>query len=424
MFSEKFRVLRHSAFRRLITARFFGNIASNAQIVAVGWQVYSATNSAWYLGMIGLAGFLPFVVMSLFSGLLIDRFDRLKVLTISYSIYTLAALLLLLNAWLDATRVWPVFIIMGIVGMVRAFTLPTQQALTPNTVPRSDLGAAISLGASTNFLAIMIGPALGGLLYGLGAHVVYAVTAAMVVISISVLLKLKIASTPLKREPFSFDNLFLGLRFIRHRRAVMGAISLDLFAVLLGGATALLPIYAHSILQVGPFGLGLLRTAPALGSMIMAVSLAWRPLTAGAGKIMLWMVGFFGIATIVFGLSTNIYLSLFALLILGGTDMVSVYVRQTLIQAGTPDEMRGRVGAVSSLFIGASNELGEFESGVTASLFGTVPAVVIGGVGTILIAIFWAIGYPELRKVDLSPEGLDKLSEAGQASMTHLKAKS
>ncbi|MDI9409678.1 MAG: MFS transporter, partial [Candidatus Pacebacteria bacterium] len=380
--------------------------------------------SAWYLGMIGLAGFLPFVVMSIFSGMLIDRFDRRKVLTIAYCIYTVAALLLFVNAWHDPTRVWPVFIIMGIVGMVRAFTLPTQQALTPNAVPRSDLAAAISLGSSTNFLAIMIGPALGGLLYGFGADVVYATTAGMLLLSIAVLLKLRITAPPLKREPFSFDHLFLGLRFIRHRRPVMGAISLDLFAVLLGGATALLPIYAQTILQVGPVGLGLLRTAPALGSMIMAVSLAWRPLTAGAGKIMLWMVAFFGLATIVFGLSTNIYLSLAALLVLGGTDMVSVYVRQTMIQAGTPDEMRGRVGAVSSLFIGASNELGEFESGVTAAIFGTVPAVVIGGVGTILVAIFWAIGYPELRKVDLSPEGLDRLAEAGQASMAHLRTKS
>ena len=423
MISDRFRVLRHSAFRRLVLARFFGNIASNAQIVAVGWQVYAATESAWYLGMIGLAGFLPFVVMSLFSGMIIDRFDRRKILLISYVIYSVAALLLFLNAWLDARRVWPVFIIMGIIGMVRAFTLPTQQALTPNAVPRSDLAAAISLGASTNFLAIMIGPALGGLLYGFGADRVYFVTACLLILSIAVLMRLQIKAPPLQRQTFSLSNFFIGLRFIRHRRAVMGAISLDLFAVLLGGATALLPIYAQTILQVGPVGLGLLRTAPALGSMVMAVWLAWRPLTEGAGAIMLWMVGFFGLATIVFGLSTSMVLSLAALVVLGGTDMVSVYVRQTLIQAGTPDEMRGRVGAVSSLFIGASNELGEFESGVTASIFGTVPAVVIGGIGTILIAVGWAVAYPELRRVDLSPKGMDELAEAGQASMNQLKVK-
>ena len=235
MISDKFRVLRHSAFRRLVLARFFGNIASNAQIVAVGWQVYAATESAWYLGMIGLAGFLPFVAMSLFSGLIIDRFDRRKVLLIAYVIYSFASVLLFLNAWLDSGRVWPVFIIMGIIGMVRAFTLPTQQALTPNAVPRSDLAAAISLGASTNFLAIMIGPALGGVLYGFGAETVYLVTACLASLSIAVLMRLQINAPPLQRQAFSLDNILIGLRFIRHRRSVMGAISLDLFAVLLGG---------------------------------------------------------------------------------------------------------------------------------------------------------------------------------------------
>ena len=416
MLSEKFKVMRHAAFRRLLAARFFGNLASNAQIVAVGWLVYDATQSTWYLGMIGLAGFLPFVVMSIFSGHFVDRFDRRKLLILAYLVYFSCSSLLFLNSWLETNRIWPVFIVMGIIGMVRAFTLPTQQALTPNSVPRSDLGAAMSLGASTNFLAIMVGPALGGLLYAFGADVVFGVTALLMIGALLVLLKLKIKSTLATREPFQLKFLFMGLNFIRSRREVMGAISLDLFAVLLGGATALLPAYAKDILGVGPVGLGLLRSAPALGSMVMAIYLAWFPLGKAAGNIMLWMVGGFGVATLVFGLSTNLILSLIALVILGATDMVSVYVRQTLIQAGTPDEMRGRVGAVSSLFIGASNELGEFESGVTANIFGLVPSVVIGAIGTIVVAIGWAWYFPELRKVDLSKAGIDQLAKKGKVS--------
>jgi MFS family permease len=405
-----FAVLRHHDFTCLIGARFFGSIAIQMQDVGIAWTVYNLTGRPLDLGLVGLAEFLPAIGLALVTGSVVDRYNRRWIVLISYLIYCLCAVLLLGLG--QHRQVWPILAIVILFGTARAFAFPALQALLPNLVPRAELGQAIALSSSSNQLATIGGPALGGLIFAVGPNLVFGVAAVSFAASSILLYAIRLRAVPVERTPVTWANLLAGVKFIRSRQALLGAISLDLFAVLLGGATALLPIYARDILMVGPTGLGVLRSAPAVGAALTALYIASRPLGAGAGRIMLFCVGIFGIATVVFGLSTNFWLSLASLVVLGCTDMSSVFVRSTLVQVATPDGMRGRVSAVNSVFISASNELGQFESGITAAWFGTIPAVVLGGVGTIVVAAVWAAIFPSLRRVDLSASGLEELAAA------------
>lgn len=403
-----FAVLRHHDFACLIGARFFGSIAIQMQDVGIAWTVYNLTGRPLDLGLVGLAEFLPAIGLALVTGSVVDRFNRQRIVLVCYLIYCLCAMSLL--ALGQHRLVWPILGVVLLFGTARAFAFPALQALLPNLVPRAELGQAIALSSSSFQLATIGGPALGGIIFAFGPNWVFAAAAASFAMSSALLYSIRLRAAPFERTPVTWANLLAGVKFIRSREALLGAISLDLFAVLLGGATALLPIYARDILMVGPTGLGVLRSAPAVGAALTALFLASRPLGQGAGQIMLICVGIFGVATVVFGLSTNFWLSLAALVVLGCTDMSSVFVRSTLLQVATPDAMRGRVSAVNSVFISASNELGQFESGITAAWLGTIPAVVLGGIGTVLVAALWAAVFPSLRRVDLSASGLEELA--------------
>jgi MFS family permease len=392
---------RHRDFTLYCIARFVSAMAIQMQNVGIGWMVYDLTRDPFALGFVGLLVFMPAVGLVLFTGHAADRFDRRRILTCCYALAALTASGLL---WFSSghSGVWPIYGLVLLFGCSRAFAGPAAQALVPNLVPLAEFRNAIAWASSVGQTATIIGPAAGGLLYALGgSEVVFGTaTAAFALTSISFA---AIRPKPPKaggREPVSWVTLLAGLQFIRSRPAIMGAVTLDLFAVLLGGATALLPIFARDILHVGPSGLGVLRSMPALGAVTMALLMAYRPLTRRSGRRMLQAVAVFGLATIGFGLSTNLYVSLACLFVLGAADMISVFVRQTLVQIDTPDAMRGRVAAVNTVFIGASNELGEFESGVLAGLVGTVGAVVLGGVGTLTVAALWARWFPALRDRD------------------------
>jgi MFS family permease len=328
------------------------------------------------------------------------------VLAACFTLEAVCALLLLAFAahGLDSAR--PVFAVMVLFGIARAFAMPAGQALLPNLVPREQFGTAVALNSSTWQVATIAGPALGGVVYLLGAPVVYASVAVLLAVSVGLLLGLRRGGGHAQAaEPPGWYTLLSGLRFVRSRRPVLGAISLDLFAVLFGGATALLPVYAADVLHVGPTGLGLLRTAPGIGAALCGVALGFAPITTRVGRWMFGGVIVFGLATVVFGLSQSFALSLAALAVMGAGDMVSVYIRHLLVQLETPDEIRGRVSAVNAVFIGASNELGEFESGLTAAWFGTVPAVIVGGCATLVVAGTWTRLFPEIWKMDRFPAG-------------------
>jgi MFS family permease len=370
------------------------------QGVAVGWQVYAITKDPFDLGLIGLAQFMPFVVLVLPAGQVADRFDRRLILVGCYALEVVCAVLLLVFSLAHITTPWPVFATLVLFGTARAFAMPTSQAITPNLVPREAFGNAVALNSSTMHVATIAGPSLGGLLYVTGADTVYTIVSALLVVSVIMMWQVRLPTIERSREPATWHTVLEGLRFVRSRPVVLGAISLDLFAVLFGGATAMLPAYAHDVLHTGPEGLGLLRTAPAIGAAGTAVLLAFVPIVRNVGRFMFGGVIVFGIATVVFGLSRTFELSLGALILLGAGDMVSVYIRHLLIQLETPDEIRGRVSAVNAVFIGASNELGEFESGVTARWFGLVPSVVIGGVATLVVTGFCMRMFPALRKMD------------------------
>ncbi len=374
------------------------------QTVAVGWQVYEITRDPLDLGLIGLSQFLPFVLLVLPAGHVADRHDRQRLLAACYALEMVCALLLLAFTLSGLAVAWPVFAVMVLFGAARAFSMPAGQALLPNVVPPALFSRAVAVNSTTWQLSTIVGPAIGGVVYLFGAEVVYASVAALLAGSAILMFGVKAPRPVRSEEAVSLDSLLEGLRFVYRRKVVFGAISLDLFAVFFGGATALLPAYASDILQVGPEGLGLMRAAPGVGAAIVAVALAWRPITRRVGPAMLWGVAAFGLATVVFGLSTSFLLTLAALAVLGAADMVSVYVRHMLVQLETPDAIRGRVSAVSAVFIGASNELGDFESGVTASWWGLRPAVVVGGVASIAIAGWWARAFPELRRMDRFPE--------------------
>ncbi len=393
-------VLRHRPFALFWCARAATAVAFQMQGVAVGWQVYHLTGSAWYLGLVGLAQFLPMFLLTLAVGHVADRYDRRRIAGVCQLVEGVAAGVLALGSasgWLNKEGILAIVLV---TGAARAFEGPTMQALLPGLVPSFLIPRAAAWAASANQTATILGPALGGFLYTAGPAVVYA-TAGFLFLAASTFISLIcIERVPTKREPVTLRSLFAGIAFIRSRPALLGAISLDLFAVLLGGATALLPIYARDILVTGPWGLGLLRSAPAAGALAMSVFLARYPLRQRVGRTMFAAVTIFGLATVVFAVSTSFLLSMGTLAILGAADVISVVIRQSLVQIGTPDEMRGRVSAVNSLFIGTSNQLGEFESGATAALFGVVPAVLIGGVGTIIVVIVWMRLFPRLVGVD------------------------
>ena len=381
-------------------ARVFAMLARQMLTVAVGWQMYALTGSALDLGFVGLVQFLPSFLLVLVSGHVADRFDRRRVLQAAMIVDAAAVLALCIASALGRIDPRAIFMLVFVIGAARAFDVPTMQALLPAVVPERLLARAVAANASASQAAIIVGPAAGGLLYIAGPAVVYGTSAVLFIIT-AALVHFVHPQRTLRRMPAAgLSSVLDGIRFIRSRPEVLGAISLDMFAVLLGGATALLPIYARDILHTGPWGLGLLRSAMAVGALGMALWLARHPLRARAGRRMFAAVAVFGVATIVFGVSRSFALSLVALAVLGASDMVSVVVRQSLMQLRTPDHMRGRVSAVNALFIGTSNELGEFESGVVAAWLGAVAAVVVGGAGTIAIVLLWMRLFPALANVD------------------------
>ncbi len=390
----------HRGFVRLWWARLAGTAAAQMLMVAVGWQMYDLTGSAWDLGLVGLLQFAPALALVLPAGHLIDRHHRGRIVAACLAAQAAVAALLLAAAWGGfASRGWLLAVSVAL-GAVRAFQMPAQQALTPLLVPRALLSRALAFSSAGLQGAIIAGPALGGLIYALGASATYGSCVALFVLGSVLVLRVRYDHAPASTEPPSWDSLLAGARFIWGHKVVLGAVSLDLFAVLLGGATALLPMFAKDILHVGPWGLGLLRGAPAVGALAMSIWLTRFPLRRRAGRTLLAAVAVFGLATAVFGLSTSFALSMAALAVTGAADMISVVVRQTLVQLETPDAMRGRVSAINSVFIGASNQLGEFESGATAALMGPVGSVLLGGVGTVLIAVAWVRAFPALWQRD------------------------
>lgn len=393
-------VLAIGDFRSFLATRFLATLALQMVGVAVGWQVYDLTGDPLHLGMVGLVQFLPAFACALPAGHVADRFDRRRVLLTCLLVQAACLCGLLTLALMPSPPLEALLCVLAVMGATRAFMQPASQSLVPHLVPKEMFPRAVAWVSSAFQTAVIAGPALGGALYAFGVTTVYTVAAVMMAAAAFATSRLKTRLVVHAAVETGLGGLLAGVRYVWTRKDILGAVSLDLFAVLLGGATALLPIYARDILHVGPVGLGLLRSAPAAGAALMAFWLAHHPLERNAGARMFMAVGVFGLATVVFGLSSSFWLSLGALAVLGAADMISVVVRQTLVQARTPDEMRGRVSAVNFVFIGASNELGEFESGVTAALFGTVPAVVIGGIGTLAVAALWAWRFPALRKVD------------------------
>ncbi|MDG4597459.1 MAG: MFS transporter [Candidatus Contendobacter sp.] len=394
------RAFRHRDFTRYWSSRFVSATAIQIQGVAVGWWVYDLTRDPLALGLVGLTIFLPAIGLALLAGHAADRLDRRAILLVCYTMATLAAAGLLGCAWSGVRQVELIYTLILVFGVSRAFANPASQAIVPNLVPAEHLGNAIAWHALAWQTATIVGPALGGLLYAFGAPVAFAAVTLSFALTLGLLAGIRHRLAQRAHESLRWVSLLAGLRFIRSQPVVLGAISLDLFAVLLGGATALLPIYARDILDVGPWGLGLLRSMPAVGAVLMALWLAQRPLQRHTGRRLFQAVALFGLATIAFGLSTNLWLSLACLFVLGAADMISVFIRQTLVQIETPDPMRGRVAAVNTVFIGASNELGEFESGVLATLIGAAPAVVAGGVGTLAVVMLWRRWFPALRDRD------------------------
>jgi MFS family permease len=389
---------RHRGFVLFWAARLCAIFASQIVSVAVGWQVYDLTRNPFDLGLVGLVQFAPALMLVLVTGAVADRFNRRIIVAICMVAEAGCAVAILILTLSGTVSVGAIFAVLFVFGIARAFMNPASQSLIPNLVPTEDLASAIALSASSWQVGTILGPVAGGLLYGLAAESAYGVAAALFVAA--GILVVLVPRPPQKRlpEPANWSTVVAGFRYVWHEKIVFGAISLDLFAVLLGGAVALLPAYARDILDVGPWGLGLLRSASGIGAVAMALYLTWRPVKDHAGLIMFAAVGVFGAAILVFGVSTIVWLSVVALALAGAADMVSVYVRETLIQLWTPDALRGRVNAVNMVFVGASNELGEFRAGSFAALIGVVPAVVMGGVGTIGVAFLWAWLFPELRR--------------------------
>lgn len=417
---------RSRDFRLYQSARLMAIVGAEAQSVAVAWQVYAITHSALDLGFTGLALFLPGLFLMLAAGHVADRFDRRKIILVCYGLQAVCTGVLL---WLSLTetyisngRVWPIYVVLLGIGLGRAFSGPASSAMLPSLVPKGHFVNAVTWGATIYQIANMAGPAVGGLLFTLqmtgvmerwnGEAIVYAFTLAMLTGFLILVGMIRVKMDVSSKKQFSAKTVLAGLEYVWRTKLLLGSISLDLFAVLLGGAVALLPIFATDLLHAGPRGLGLLRAMPALGAMTVSLIMLVKPIKRRAGWLMLCCVGIFGAATIVFGLSKNIWVSLVALVIVGGSDMVSVVIRGSILQLATPPEMRGRVSAVNWLFVGASNEFGEFESGLTASWWGAVRAVVVGGIGTLVVMGAAAGLFPALRRADaLTAESLMEANE-------------
>jgi MFS family permease len=396
-------------------------VGAEAQSVAVAWQVYQLTNSALDLGLTGLALFLPGLFFMLAAGHAADRFDRRKIILLCYELQAVCTVVLL---WLSLSatalahgRVWPIYAVLIGIGFGRAFSGPAASALLPSLVPKDHFVNAVTWGATVYQIANMSGPAVGGLLFTLplagalvawkGAPIVYVFTLAMLLTFIVLVSMIRAKPEQTSKKAFSIRTVLAGLEYVWSTKLLLGSISLDLFAVMLGGATALLPIFAKEVLHAGPRGLGLLRAMPSVGALAVSLTMLVYPIKRRAGAMMLTCVGIFGAATVVFGLSRSLWLSMAALVLVGASDMVSVVVRSSILQLATPPEMRGRVSAVNWLFIGASNEFGEFESGLTANWWGAVPAVVVGGIGSILVTLGASVLFPRLRRADaLTAESL------------------
>jgi len=413
-------------FVRYQLARVVVIMGAEAQALAVAWQVYEITHKAIDLGYTGLMLFLPGLLFILPAGHVADRFDRRQVILVCYSLQAVCSFLLFRFAWVRIHQVWPIFLVLFLIGTGRAFSGPASSALLPHLVPQTHFVNAVTWGSAIFQIANIAGPALGGVLYTLplhhrlhGASLVYALTFCTVLWFLALVGSLHVRPGRMEHRAISKEVILAGIRYVAQTQVLLGSISLDLFAVLLGGAVALMPIFAQDILHAGPSGLGMLRAAPALGALMVSLWMMWRPIRDKAGAKMLVCVGIFGAATVVFGVSKSLPLSLAALFVVGASDMVSVVIRASMLQLATPPEMRGRVSAVNSLFVNASNELGEFESGVTAQWWGAVRAVVAGGVGSLVITGLWSAFFPSLRRAGaLTPEALMNVEREESARET------
>ncbi|WP_206454782.1 MFS transporter [Aurantimonas marina] len=396
---DRFAAFRNPRFLRYWLARFFSTFAIQIVVVSVGWQIYDLTRNPLDLGIIGLCQFLPALLLVLVTGAAADRFSRRLIMGLSILVEAAGALALLLLTWHGLASPLPVFAVLVGFGIARAFFGPSSQSLVVNLVTRQELANAIAWNSSSWQIAAIVGPVAGGLLYGVSPLAAYAIGLTLFLGAAALVLSIRAPARKRVPEPASFATVVAGFRYIWSQKVVLGAISLDLFAVLLGGAVALMPVYARDVLEVGPWGLGLLRAAPGVGAVSMAIWLAAHPIKDKAGAVMLAFVGLFGAFTLVFGLATAPWLAIAALALAGASDMISVYIRETLLQLWTPDAVRGRVNAVNMVFLGASNELGEFRAGVMAFWIGAVPAVVLGGAATMGVAGLWAWLFPDLRQV-------------------------
>ncbi|MGI9402068.1 MAG: MFS transporter [Rhizobiaceae bacterium] len=396
---NRFAAFRNGSFVRYWLARFLATFATQIVSVAVGWQIYDLTRNPFDLGLVGLMQFAPSLLLVLVTGTVADRFGRRMIMALSAFIECICAATLLYMTYRGLTSPFPVFAILFVFGIARAFFGPASSALLANIVPPKDFANAVAWNSSSWQMAAVLGPVAGGLLYGISPFAAYSTASVMIGIAGVLCMLIPKPTQHTETVKVSISTLFEGFRYIYREKVVFGAISLDLFAVLLGGAVALMPVYARDILELGPWGLGMLRAAPGVGAVIMAVWLSGSPFRDHAGLVMLTCVGLYGAFTVMFGFSTLAWLSIAALALMGAADMVSVYIRETLIQLWTPDRLRGRVNAVNMVFVGASNELGEFRAGTMAALIGTVNAVAIGGFGAVGVAILWAWLFPEMRKV-------------------------
>jgi MFS family permease len=381
-------------------ARLASTMGYQMLALTIGWQIYELTNSALDLGLVGLIQFVPAVVLTLLIGHVADRYDRRLIVRAAHSVYAAAALMITAAFVTGMLSRDLLFTAVFVIGCARAFELPTAHALAPTLVPQSLISRAVAAWTSANQAAVICGPALGGLIYAISPVLIGLACLIFFASSITLVSLVHARGPAPSREPPTLASVLAGFHYIRSRRRLLGVITLDLFVVILGGATALLPVYARDILAVGPIGLGLLRSAPAVGALIISIVLARFPIERHIGHKMFAVVGIFGVATIVFGLSTSFPLSLLALVVLGASDAVSIVIRFSLVQIETPDEKRGRVSAINYLFVGSSNTLGEFESGLVAAWLGAMPSVVIGGVGSLLVAAVWMMLFPDLRRID------------------------
>jgi MFS family permease len=393
-------LLKHPSFLLFVLSRAFSRFSGQIAAVAVGWQIYDLTGSAFDLGMVGLVQFLPTALLVFAAGHAVDRYERKRVVQICLIVEALTASFLAWDAYTGSLTVPAIFVAMAVLGTAGAFESPATAALLPLVAPPGSLQRATAISSGVGQIATITGPALGGLAYVVSPALPYGLMVAFCLAGAILMGAIRLTQPAVVRDAATPADLFAGVRFVRNNPAILGTISLDLFAVLLGGATALLPIYARDILQTGPLGLGILRAAPAVGALLMTAVLARHAINRRVGMRMFQAVIVFGVATVVFAVSQLMPLSVLALAIMGAADTVSVVIRFSLVQLATPDEMRGRVGAVNFLFINASNQLGQFESGVTAALLGAVPAAVLGGVGTVAIALLWMKLFPTLRNVE------------------------